>query len=68
MTNTDPLPDPESPEWPIAWAAKEVLRRHLGPKFDRRPVGVPGRGDHRTHAPNAVAHHQTAAGAASLHA
>jgi hypothetical protein len=20
----------------IAWAAKEVLRRHLGPKFDRR--------------------------------
>ena len=33
---TDPMPDPESPEWPVAWAAKEVLRRHLGPKFDRR--------------------------------
>jgi hypothetical protein len=30
------MPDPESPEWPVAWAAKEVLRRHLGPKFDRR--------------------------------
>jgi hypothetical protein len=36
MTNPDPLPDPETPGWPVAWAAKEVLRRHLGPKFDRR--------------------------------
>jgi len=36
MAETDPMPDPETPEWPIAWAAKEVLRRHLGPKFDRR--------------------------------
>lgn len=36
MPNTDPLPDPETPEWPIAWAAREVLRLHLGPKFDRR--------------------------------
>jgi len=27
------MPDPESPEWPVAWAAKEVLRRHLGPKL-----------------------------------
>ena len=36
MPDTDPMPDPESPEWPVAWAAKEVLRRHLGPKFDRR--------------------------------
>jgi hypothetical protein len=30
------MPDPHSPEWPIAWAAKEILRRYLGPKFDRR--------------------------------
>jgi len=36
MADTDPMPDPESPEWPVAWADKEVLRRHLGPKFDRR--------------------------------
>ena len=35
MADPDPLPDPSTPEWPIAWAAKEVLRRHLGPKFDR---------------------------------
>jgi hypothetical protein len=32
----DHMPDPHSPEWSIAWAAKEVLRLHLGPKFDRR--------------------------------
>lgn len=36
MADIDPSPDPETPEWSIAWAAKEVLRRHLGPKFDRR--------------------------------
>jgi hypothetical protein len=36
MPDTDPMPDPETPEWPVVWAAKEVLRRHLGPKFDRR--------------------------------
>jgi hypothetical protein len=30
------MPDPHSPEWSIARATKEVLRRHLGPKFDRR--------------------------------
>jgi hypothetical protein len=38
MPDTDPMPVPESPEWPVAWAAKEVLRRHLGPKFDRLPL------------------------------
>jgi hypothetical protein len=36
MADEDPVPNPETPEWPIAWASKEVLRRHLGPKFDRR--------------------------------
>jgi hypothetical protein len=36
MADDNPVPDPDTPEWPIAWAAKEVLRRHLGPKFDRR--------------------------------
>jgi hypothetical protein len=35
MPDTDPMPDPDTPEWPVAWAAKEVLRRHVGPKFDR---------------------------------
>ena len=36
MTDPDPLPDPSTPEWPIAWAARKVLRLHLGPRFDRR--------------------------------
>jgi hypothetical protein len=22
MPDTDPMPDPKSPEWPVAWAAK----------------------------------------------
>ena len=35
MADPDQMPDPNTPEWPIAWAAKEVLRRNLGPKFDR---------------------------------
>jgi hypothetical protein len=35
MADPDPLPDPSTPEWPIAWAARKVLRLHLGPKFDR---------------------------------
>jgi hypothetical protein len=36
MADTDPQPDPETPEWSIWWAAKEVLRLHQGPRFDRR--------------------------------
>jgi hypothetical protein len=36
MADTDRMPDPDTSEWPVAWAAKEVLRRHLGPTFDRR--------------------------------
>lgn len=35
MDNHDLIPDPETPEWSVFWAAKEVLRRHLGPRFDR---------------------------------
>jgi hypothetical protein len=35
MAEPDDLPDPATPERSIAWAAKEVLRRHLGPLFDR---------------------------------
>ena len=35
MADPDPMSDPETPEWSIAWAAKDVLRRHLGPRFDR---------------------------------
>ena len=36
MADDDPTPDPRAREWSIAWAVKEVLRLHLGPKFDRR--------------------------------
>jgi hypothetical protein len=36
MADPDPRPDPSTPEWPIAWAAKKVLRMHLGPKYNRR--------------------------------
>ena len=36
MSDTDHVPDPEKPEWSAAWAATQVLRRHLRPKFDRR--------------------------------
>jgi hypothetical protein len=36
MADPDPMPDANSPEWSIAWAAKKVLRLNLGPKFDRR--------------------------------
>jgi hypothetical protein len=35
MADEDSMPHPGTPEW-AAWAAKEVLRRHLGPKFDGR--------------------------------
>jgi hypothetical protein len=35
MADTDPMPDPESPEWTIAWTIKRELRMHLGPKFKR---------------------------------
>ena len=35
MADTDPMPDPSTPEWSIAWAAKKVLRLHLGPKYNR---------------------------------
>jgi hypothetical protein len=31
----DQLPDPNTPQWSLAWAAKDVLRRYLGPKYDR---------------------------------
>jgi len=32
MPETDPIPDPETPEWTIAWAIKRALRKHLGPR------------------------------------
>jgi hypothetical protein len=31
----DRMPDPESPECTVAWAAKRVLRLHLGPRYKR---------------------------------
>jgi hypothetical protein len=33
MAEDDPMPDPKSPEWTIAWTIKRELRTHLGPKF-----------------------------------
>ena len=41
MADPEPMPDPETPEWPVAWAAKEVPCRHLGPKFESAPAAVP---------------------------
>jgi hypothetical protein len=35
MADTDPMPDPESPEWTIVWTIKRELRVHWGPKFKR---------------------------------
>ena len=35
MADDDPMPDPSTPEWRIAWTAKRVLRMHLGPNFKR---------------------------------
>ena len=35
MSDLDPMPDPESPEWTVAWTAKRVLRLHLGPHVKR---------------------------------
>ena len=32
---SDPMPDPHSPEWTVAWTAKRVLRTHLGPRVKR---------------------------------
>jgi hypothetical protein len=37
MADTDPLPDPSTPEWTIAWAIKRALRLHLGPKHSYLP-------------------------------
>jgi hypothetical protein len=61
MADPDPMPDPGTLEWPIAWAAKEVLRRHLGPKFDRRLPPVPRQGNPGADAADQVAHQQGAA-------
>ncbi|MGH2397478.1 MAG: hypothetical protein ACRDFW_10940 [bacterium] len=35
VMSDEQLPDPNTPEWSVAWAAREVLRRHLGPRYDR---------------------------------
>jgi len=37
----DRMPDPESPEWTVAWAAKRVLRLHLGPRYKRSLLRMP---------------------------
>jgi hypothetical protein len=37
MPDTDPTPDPETPEWTIAWAIKRALRLHLGPRHKYLP-------------------------------
>jgi hypothetical protein len=35
MIDDDPMPEPGTPEWTVAWAAKRVLRVHLGPHVKR---------------------------------
>jgi len=37
MADTDPLPDPETPEWTVGWAIKRALRLHLGPRHKHLP-------------------------------
>jgi hypothetical protein len=40
MADTDPMPDPESPEWTIAWTIKKALRLHLGPRHRYLPAAI----------------------------
>jgi hypothetical protein len=40
MPHTDPMPDPESPEWTIAWTIKKALRLHLGPRHRYLPATI----------------------------
>lgn len=40
MPDTDPMPDPETPEWTVAWAIKRALRLHLGPQHKYLPVTI----------------------------
>lgn len=37
MANHDPMPDPATPEWTVAYALRQLLRRHLGPKHGYVP-------------------------------
>lgn len=40
MADDEPLPDAETPEWPIAWAIKRTLRLHLGPRHRYLPSHI----------------------------
>jgi hypothetical protein len=40
MPDTEPFPDPNSPEWTIAWTIKRALRLHLGPKHRYLPATI----------------------------
>jgi hypothetical protein len=40
MADTDPMPDPHSPEWTIAWTIKKALRLHLGPRHRYLPATI----------------------------
>jgi hypothetical protein len=37
MADHDPMPAPETPEWTVAYALRQLLRRHLGPKHGYVP-------------------------------
>jgi hypothetical protein len=40
MADPDPIPDPSTPEWTIAWTIKRALRLHLGPRHRYLPVTI----------------------------
>ena len=40
MPDPDQMPDPETPEWTIAWAIKRALRMHLGPRHEYLPSSI----------------------------
>ena len=35
MQDDDPMPDPHSPEWTVAWTVRRMLRMYFGPRLKR---------------------------------
>jgi len=42
MPDPDPMPDPSTPEWTVAWAIKRAMRMHLGPRHKYLPAIIAG--------------------------
>ena len=61
VMSDEQLPDPNTPEWSVAWAAREVLRRHLGPRYDRNLPSFPRKGGDGADAPQRLAADKEAA-------